>query len=101
MNRTDFFILGDCQDLFYRHVRDLPQHEEARAFVETLWQRYQGYEARHFLDEAKSLFVERFWAMYLSLTLLIRGLELFLSRHVGAEWYFVHHGQKGSLEPWA
>src|SRR5205807_7241182 len=98
MNRTDFFILGDCQDLFYRHVRDLPQHEEARAFVESLWQRYQGYEDRHFLDEAKSHFVERFWEMYLAVTLLNRGLHLVRSRVVGPEFYFVHHGQKVWVE---
>ena len=98
MSRRDFFIPGDCEDLFYRYVRDRPEHSEARAFVESLWQRYRGYEDPHFLHEARYHFLERFWEMHLAVTLLEQGCQLVPSGDSGPEFYFAHQERRVWVE---
>ncbi len=96
--KLDFFIPGDCKDSFYRVVRDLPEHKEARAFVESLWQRYRGYEDRHFLEGAKSNFLQRSWEMYLAVALLDHELRLSRVGNVGPEFNFDFRGRKVWVE---
>jgi hypothetical protein len=94
MSSDSFFIPGDCQDLGYRNVRDLPHLEEAHNFTESLWRRYQGYEDTHFLQEAKDHFSERFWEMYLAVTFLERGFALSRAGNAGPEFCFAAGNQK-------
>jgi hypothetical protein len=94
MNQSCFFLSGDCEDLGYRNIRDLPHHEQSRAFVESLWSQYNTYADRHFLEDAKAHFTERYWEMYLGVALLNHGLQLIRLGNEGPEFYFVHNDRK-------
>ena len=49
-----FFQPGSASDLDYAPLRDLPQCEPHRRFVEELWAQYRPSEDRHFLSDAKA-----------------------------------------------
>lgn len=96
MATTSFFLPGDAPDRAYRNIRDLnigpvPQ---ARAFIEELWRRYSGYEDRHFLKDAQTHFLERFWEMYLAVAFMERGLTPSREGGMGPEFSCHHIGQK-------
>lgn len=93
-NQSCFFLPGDCEDLGYRNIRDLPHHEQSRTFVESLWSQYHTYADRHFLEDAKAHFTERYWEMYLGVALLNHGLQLIRFGNEGPEFYFVHNHRK-------
>lgn len=93
-NQSCFFRPGDCEDLSYKYIRDLPHHEQSREFVESLWSLYHTFADRHFLEDARAHFLERYWEMYLGVALLNRGLQLVRSGNEGPEFYFVHNHRK-------
>jgi hypothetical protein len=94
MSADSFFVPGDCRDPAYENVRDLPHLEEARNLTESLWGRYQGYEDVHFLREARDHFLERFWEMYLAVTFLERGFDIFRAGNAGPEFCFASGNRK-------
>jgi len=83
-----FFILGEGSDLGYLNVRDSPHHADTRQFVDSLWDRYEPFADAHFRADAKNHFLERFWEMYVAVTLIERGLQLFRVGGEGPEFYF-------------
>lgn len=97
-----FFIPGDCKDTTYLNVRDNPHNNpdltEAKVFVESLWTRYYDLTDSHFLQDARNHFLQRFWEMYLAVTLRDRGFQLKKVRKAGPEFYFLHKGRKVWVE---
>ena len=91
-----FFAPGDAPSLAYNNIRDLTHGPvpEARRFIEELWARYQGLEDPHFLQDARTHFLERFWEMYLGVSLMERGLKPTRSGDAGPEFWCEHDGQK-------
>lgn len=70
-----FFQPGDdCGDA-YRNLRDLGYNSNRREFVECLWARFRPSPDNHFLTEAKTSFLQRFWEMYLFAALEDQGLQ--------------------------
>jgi hypothetical protein len=105
-NRS-FFIPGDCQDQAYINVRDnlltankllYPGQPEPRMFIESLWNRYRDLADPHFREDARNHFLERFWEMYLAVTLRERGFQLTRVDDEGPEFYFLHKDRKVWVE---
>jgi hypothetical protein len=65
------FSPGDANDPAYVNLRSLETESiaAARAFVESLWDRFRGFADRHFLTEIRRNFHARFWEMYLTCAL--------------------------------
>lgn len=77
MNTTHlFFSQGSFSDLFYTHVRDDPALEDARKFVEELWQEYEPYAEPGFLEDTKRHFHQKIWEMYLACVFLKNRFQL-------------------------
>jgi hypothetical protein len=72
---STFFLCGDAKDPAYKNVRDLEHFQEYRDFVERLWSDYRGNEDQNFLSDAKAHFQQRFWEMYLWVSLYKYGLN--------------------------
>ena len=83
-----FFIRGNGSDLGYLNVRDSAHHQDTRQFIDSLWERYKPLADTHFRTDAKNHFLERFWEMYVAVTLMERGLKLFRVGGEGPEFYF-------------
>ena len=83
-----FFIQGEGLDLGYLNIRDSTHHEDTRQFVDSLWARYAPLADVHFREDAMNHFLERFWEMYVAVTFMERGLELFRVGGEGPEFYF-------------
>lgn len=71
-----FFMDGPCGDLCYLNTRDHPRGAEHKRFVEELYGRFHQLADRHFREDARSHFLQRFWEMYLAVALLERGFDL-------------------------
>lgn len=71
-----FFIDGSSSDAAYVNTRDLPVAAERRAFVEALWRRFEPYADTGFREDARNHFLQRFWEMYLCVTLVENGFAL-------------------------
>jgi hypothetical protein len=102
-----FFISGDCRDQAYRNVRDnlltinkvhYPNRPGPRQFIESLWSRYSDLADPHFREDARNHFLERFWEMYLAVTLRARGFNLNRGGSEGPEFCFVYNGHKVWVE---
>ncbi|MGZ4956051.1 MAG: hypothetical protein ACXV8Q_13160 [Methylobacter sp.] len=93
---SDFFLPGDGDDLGYINVRDLSHYEGTRQFISYLWVKYKPYADPHFLQDAKNHFLERFWEMYLAVTLIDRGFRLQRVGNEGPEFYI----EQGSKRIW-
>ena len=74
MQDTFFQPGDDCEDA-YRNLRDLDDNAHRREFVEALWARFRPSPDNHFLTEAKTSFLQRFWEMYLYAALEDQGLQ--------------------------
>lgn len=100
MTSSSFFLPGKAPSRAYQRIRDQKTDPapKARSFIEGLWLRYRGYEDPHFLSDAKTHFLERFWEMYLAVTFMERGLQLSPPRDAGPDILCRHNGQKIWLE---
>lgn len=86
-----FFQSGTATDPAYVNVRD-KNHlrvEDARKFCEELWVKHGPYADRTFLSDAKNHFQQRFWEMYLGVTLTKKGFKLTNQGDTGPEFYFM------------
>jgi hypothetical protein len=65
------FSPGDALDPAYLNLRSMQEAwiAPARAFVESLWDRFRGFADPHFLTEIRRDFHARFWEMYLTCAL--------------------------------
>lgn len=80
---------GPCQDLAYLNTRDHPHGVEDKCFVEQLWARFYPLADPHFREDARNHFHQRFWEMYLAVTLMEHGFELHRHLNEGPEFYAV------------
>lgn len=85
---------GPCRDLGYRNTRDLPQGARHKQFVEQLWTRFYPLADPHFREDARNHFNQRFWEMYLAVTLLDHGFDLHRQGDEGPEFYALINGRR-------
>lgn len=93
-----FFQLGDNCCLTYRNVRDLPRCQPYREVVEALWVRYQPSQDPHFLTDARQHFLQRFWEMYLFVTLQERGMNPQKGQALGPDFFLEIEGRRYWVE---
>jgi len=93
-----FFLLGDDCCPAYRNVRDLPRCEPYRNLVEALWASFQPSPDPHFLVDAKAHFLQRFWEMYLFVTLRERGMNPQKGKTVGPDFFIEVEGRRYWIE---
>jgi hypothetical protein len=84
-----FFIDGPCEDPAYLNTRDHPRGVESKYFVEELWRRFYHLADPHFREDARTHFHQRFWEMYLAVTLLEHDFDLKRQGSEGPEFYAV------------
>lgn len=94
----EFFITCDDCDLGYKDVRDEENLSEIKQFVESLWSLYKPYSDRHFREDARQHFQERFWEMYLGNTFLKHGFKLNPHTNKGPEFYIEINNKRCWLE---
>jgi hypothetical protein len=82
-----FFINGRCEDVGYQNVRDNLRCKEYKHFVEQLWNRFYHLSDPHFREDARNHFLQRFWEMYLGVTLLEKDFNLQRHGSEGPEFY--------------
>jgi hypothetical protein len=81
-----FFGPGHATDPLYTACRDTKWNPGYPELVEQLWVKFEPYcPDAHFLEEARSHFLERTWEMYLACVLLERGYELVRPRPKGPD----------------
>jgi len=84
---TTFFIDGPCGDPAYLNTRDHPRGVEFKHFVEELWRRSCHLADSHFREDARTHFHQRFWEMYLAVTLIEHDFDLKRYGPEGPEFY--------------
>lgn len=95
-----FFSSGMDLDPDYMAIRDssLPQLNSCKLFVECLWQEYKPYCDTNFLSDARNHFHQRFWEMYLCVTMLKRGSTIEKAGSEGPEFSITINGRRFWLE---
>src|SRR5579875_2582789 len=71
-----FVMSGEASDPAYVFTRDDQRGAASKAFVEDLWKRCHPYVDVTCRSDARSHFLQRFWEMYLAVTLLEKGFKL-------------------------
>src|SRR5262245_36675789 len=89
-----FFLEGAAQDPAYLATRDHPLGVDHRLVVENLWSRFRHLADPHFRTDAQSNFLQRFWEMYLAVTLLEHGFSLQRYGDEGPEFYSNIQGRR-------
>ena len=89
LGMSSFFQAGHATDPAYRNVRDSPNLTDAKAFVESLWPRYEHLADSNCRSDARNHFLQRFWEMYLACALTQRGFTLHKVGNAGPEFYFL------------
>jgi hypothetical protein len=69
------------------NVRDHPRGAKDKRFIEALWPRFQSLADPHFPEDARNHFHQRFWEMYLAVSLLERGFHLQRQGDEGPEFF--------------
>jgi hypothetical protein len=82
-----FFVDGPCEDIGYRNTRDHPHSTRHKEFAEGLWTQFHRLADPHFREDARTHFLQRFWEMYLAVTLLNHGFSLCRHGDEGPEFY--------------
>lgn len=95
---AEFFLDGESDDPGYVNVRDLPHYDNAREFIFHLWNIYKPFADPHFREDAKNHFLQRFWEMYLTVTLIKHGYEICRIGDEGPEFYIEHNNKRIWIE---
>lgn len=93
-----FFYPGEDCCPSYRNVRDLPHCQPYRDLVEDLWSRYQPSQDPNFLTDARHHFQQRFWEMYLFVTLQDRGMNPQKGQALGPDFFLEVEGRRFWVE---
>ncbi len=70
-----FFDCHNSEDIAYKNIclGKSKSQKNIKQFCESLWDKYKNYADSHFLSEVQKHFHDRFWEMYLTVTLLEIG----------------------------
>lgn len=93
-----FFHPGEDCCPTYRNARDLPCGQPCRELVEALWIRYQPSQDPNFLTDARHHFLQRFWEMYLFVTLEDLGMHPQKGQALGPDFYLDIEGRRYWIE---
>lgn len=93
-----FFSLDEDCCRAYRNARDLPHNQAVKDFVELLWARFQPSQDPNFLSDARHHFLQRFWEMYLFVSLQERGLSPKKGEALGPDFYLEVEGRRYWIE---
>lgn len=94
----NFFLEGAAEDQAYINIRDIEHLAPDKACIERLWQLYRPYADPHFREDARNHFHQRFWEMYLAVTLLERGIKLEKHGRDGPEFSTLINGKRTWFE---
>ena len=75
-----FFLPGNDCCSSYLNIQRKRFLSPVRKHIEQLWKLYAPYADRHFYEDARKHFLERYWEMYLTVTLIRSG---FVPKRVG------------------
>ena len=101
-----FSIFSNTCSVEYRNVRDAqsaqPEHvrewlERAQEHCEDLWKEFRPYADRHFISEFSRHFHQRWFEMYLAVSLMRRGFEI-NSKNKGPDILMEVDGRKMWIE---
>ena len=96
-----FFTEGDAKDQAYVNVRDELRLAHAKSFTEALWQKSAPYLDPDKRRKAKDQFLQNFWEMYLTCTLLEQGFEPKRVGGEGPEYYVEVNNRRVWIEAMA
>jgi hypothetical protein len=98
MRTNSFFLPGDDCDPGYLNIQRLPFVLPAKQYVERLWRTYAPYADRHFREDARRHFHQRYWEMYLAVTLMDAGFSLIKQADEGPEFSIEIEGRRVWVE---
>ncbi len=77
MNKL-FTNCNDAQDVAYKNIclEKSEKQRKIKYFCESLWRKFNIYADNHFLSQIKRNFYDRYWEMYLTVTLLEWGYAI-------------------------
>ncbi len=93
-----FFLPGEDCCRAYKNARDLDHNQPYRDLVEALWARYQPSQDPNFLTDARQHFLQRFWEMYLFVTLQDRGMNPQKGKALGPDFFIEIEGRRFWIE---
>ena len=83
-SNKSFFIVENPKDPVYKDVKNNPT---CKKFIEDLWDIYECYNNdKHFLSDAGDHFHQRFWEMYLCVTMLKQGFTIEKGKSKGPDF---------------
>ncbi len=71
-------LSGDAEYEMLRNPSD-ESSQKCKDYVESLWKVFEPYADKHFLSDCRNHFHQRFWEMYLCVSLISRGFRIALS----------------------
>lgn len=87
MPSQSFFLPGDDCDPGYLNIQRVPFVRPAKRYVERLWRIYAPYADRHFREDARKHFLQRYWEMYLAVALMDAGFTPVKPADKGPEFF--------------
>lgn len=93
----------ELQDLFTKYPQYDPIYlcqaaavnkKKARKWIEGLWQQFEPYSDRGFINSLKTCFSPRSWELYLGATFLNRGFLLDAHSHQGPDFSVMKDGKR-------
>jgi len=96
--QQSFFLPGDVCDPGYLNIRRVPFVRPAKRYVERLWRVYAPYADRHFREDARKHFLQRYWEMYLAVALKDAGFTPVKLTDKGPEFFIEIDGRRVWVE---
>jgi hypothetical protein len=93
-----FFLPGDDCDPGYLNIQRVPFVRPAKRYVERLWRIYAPYADRHFREDARRHFLQRYWEMYLAVALMDAGFSPVKPANEGPEFFIEIDGRRVWVE---
>jgi hypothetical protein len=93
-----FFLLGDDCDPSYLNIQRVQFVRPAKQYVERLWRMYAPYADRHFREDARKHFLQRYWEMYLAVALKDAGFTPVKLTDKGPEFFIEIDGRRVWVE---
>ncbi len=95
-----FFQQGLSQDKEYEMLRnpESPSALRCRDYVEYLWDTFEPYSDKHFLSDARNHFHQRFWEMYICVSLINLGFKIESNHGVGPDICTFINGKRVWIE---